>query len=112
VRDGLAPDAVNLILSVKPNGEIEFMARQCVGCDTQYLGGTTVSLPVDLYITRRGSTFEAAVGAYAHGSPGAPPPTVIGSVTLPVGDSVELGFAVTSHDVSRLNTAAFDHPAR
>jgi hypothetical protein len=33
-------------------------------------------------------------------------------VTLPVGDAVEFGFAVTSHDRTKLNRAAFDHPAR
>lgn len=26
--------------------------------------------------------------------------------------AVEAGFAVTSHDVSRITTAAFDHPER
>jgi hypothetical protein len=64
VRDGLAPDAVTLIVDVKPNGEIEFMARQCTGCDMQYFGGRTVALPVDLYVQRQNSTFTVLAGGY------------------------------------------------
>jgi hypothetical protein len=111
VRDGLSSDAVNLILNVKPSGEVEFMARECVGCETQYLAGTTVTFPTDLYIDRFGSTFSTYVGEYGHGPSGSSR-RLVGSVTLPVGDSVELGFAVTSHDTAQLAKAAFDHPAR
>ena len=111
VRDGLASNAVNMILDVKPSGEVEFMARECESCETQYLAGATVTLPADLYIRRRGSTFDALVGEYGHGTSGVPP-QLVGSVTLPVGDSVEVGFAVTSHDTTKLAGAAFDHPAR
>jgi hypothetical protein len=113
VRDGIAANAVNVIVDVKPNGEIEFMARQCVGCPTQYLGGAMVTLPINLYIERNGSTFTVLYGDYFHGAfTGNHETTVIGSVTLPMGDSVEAGFAVTSHDLGKLNTAQFDHPAR
>jgi hypothetical protein len=105
-RDGLAPDAVNVILDVKPDGGVEFMARTCTGCETQYLGGTTVTLPIDLEISRDGNTFHALVGQY--GNPASR--RQIGSVTLAFGPTFEFGFAVTSHDVGRLTTAAFDHP--
>ena len=105
-RDGLAPDAVNVILDVKPDGGVEFMARTCTGCETQYLGGTTVSLPIDLDISRVGNTFYASVGQY--GNPASR--RQVGSVTLAFGPTFEFGFAVTSHDVGRLTTAAFDHP--
>jgi hypothetical protein len=109
VRDGLAPDAVNLILDAKPNGEIEFMARECVGCNTQYLAGATAVFPFDLYVQRNGSTFNAYVNEYAGGGGVR---RLVGSVTLPVGNAVELGFAVTSHDTARLANARFDHPDR
>jgi hypothetical protein len=106
VRDGLAPDAVNMILDIKPDGGVEFMARTCKGCETQYLGGTTVTLPIDLFIVKRGNTFDAYVGQYANPSSR----RLVGSVTLPLGPTFEFGFAVTSHDVGRLTTAVFDHP--
>jgi hypothetical protein len=108
VRDGLAPNAINVILDVKPDGGVEFMARTCTGCQTQYLGGTRVTLPFALAIERNGNTFNAYVGEY-----GRPPSRrLVGSVTLALGPTCEFGFAVTSHDVGRLTTAVFDHPAR
>ena len=106
IRDGLSPDAVNLILDVKPDGGIEFMARTCTGCETQYLGGTTVNLPIALDIVKNGNTFDAYVEQY--GNPASR--RLVGSVTLALGPTFEFGFAVTSHDVGRLTTAVFDHP--
>jgi hypothetical protein len=42
--------------NVKPGGGVEFMARMCTGCQTTYLGGTTVTFPVYLRLSRTGST--------------------------------------------------------
>ena len=61
VRDGLAANAMFMIVDVKPNSEVEFMARLCTGCETQYLGGATVTLPAELIIERAGSTFSVYV---------------------------------------------------
>ena len=71
--------------------------------------GTNATLPVDLYVRRRGSTFEAYVKDRGNCESGMP--RLVGTVTLPVGDLVEFGFAMTSHDRTQLAKATFDHPA-
>jgi hypothetical protein len=108
VRDGVGADAMFVILDVKPNSEVEFMARLCTGCETQYLGGTTVTLPAELYIVRTGSTFDA----YVSPPSGSGPRRLVGSITIPMPLRVEAGFAVTSHDPAQLNTAVFGSTAR
>jgi hypothetical protein len=82
------------------------MARTCTGCQTQYLAGTTVTLPIDLDIVKNGNIFDAYVEQF--GNPASR--RLVGSVTRGLGPTFEFGFAVTSHDVGRLTTAAFNHP--
>jgi hypothetical protein len=107
-RDGVGADATFVILDVKPNSEVEFMARLCTGCETQYLGGTRVTLPAELYIVRTGSTFDAYVSPPSSSGPR----RLVGSITIPMPPRVEAGFAVTSHDPAQLNTAVFGSTER
>ena len=103
-RDGLLPNAVNVIVDAKPDGSVEFMARRCTGCNTEYLGGTQITFPTYLILTRSGSTYTASVSTTdsAHRTP-------IGSVDLSMTDS-RPGLAVTSHDPTALALAVFDTP--
>jgi hypothetical protein len=99
IRDGLAPDAAHVILSVKPNNEIEFMTRMCAGCETTYLGGMQVTLPVSLTLTRNGNVISAEV-RLNDGSV-----SQLGTVTLDLAGPVHAGAVVTSHDVGQFGTA-------
>ena len=106
VRDGTAANAVNVILDAKPNGEVEFMARRCAGCNTEFLGGAPnapLAFPLYLTLTVSGSTYTASVSSdNVH-------QTVIGSVDLPM-STPQSGLAVTSHDTSMTVLAEFDSP--
>jgi len=101
-RDGLAPGAASVILDAKPDGGIEFMARLCSGCETTFIAGANIGLPVILILGRNGSTFTAAVAVSDFTEA-----TTIGSVVVPMSDGVG-GLAVTSHDPGRLAKAEFD----
>ncbi len=102
IRDGTSPNAASVILDTRPDGSIEFMARRCAGCATEFLGTAHVTLPAVLILVNNNGAFTASVSQTdsAHA-------TTIGSVdvsmSVPVG-----GFAVTSHDASRTATAVFD----
>jgi regulation of enolase protein 1 (concanavalin A-like superfamily) len=103
IRQTLDPGSVSVILDVKPNGEIEFMARPTTGADTVYVGGTTTvfSRPW-LKLTRSGSAVTASIST--DGSSW----TVIGSAPSPLSGAAYVGLAVTSHDTAALNQATFD----
>ena len=101
MRESLSPDAAHVILNVKPNLEVEFMQRPAANGETQYLGGTFVSPSSWLRLTRRGATIVAAV------SPDGVSWTDVGETPGAMGDRIEAGLAVTSHDPSLLNTARF-----
>lgn len=104
IRDGLAPFAASVILDTRPDGNIEFMARMCPGCQTTFLGTTKVTLPALLSLARNGSTFTATV------TTGDSRTRVnLGSVVVTMAAPVQ-GFAVTSHDLSQLATVLFDNP--
>jgi hypothetical protein len=108
IRDSVAPDAMTVILDMKPNHEVEFMGRLCTGCDMQYLGGTTVTPPAELILIRSESTFTGYVAPqsdFAHRQE-------VGSIVIPMGPRVEHGVAVTSHNPGQLATAVFTSTAR
>jgi len=100
----LPPNAPSVILDAKPNGELEFMARPCTGCDTIYLGGAQLSFPGYLSLVKDGSTFTARFGQ----DPAAL--ETIGSVDVFMSEWIP-GLAVTSHDVSHTTTAVFENPS-
>jgi len=105
IRESLAANAANIILDVKPNGEIEFMVRPSTGASTQFISGAKVSTPVWLKLTiENATTVTAWVGAEVNQW------VPIGSATIAVGSwsSPLAGLVVTSHDPSQLNIAVFD----
>lgn len=103
-RDGLDPAASHVLLSMKPSGELEFMARFAPGEGTVYLGGAMPAVPVWLKLVKTGRTFTAYQSA-----DGAQWGTIL-SINLQAADAGMIaGLVVSSHDVSALNTAAFDN---
>ncbi len=98
-RDGTNADAASVILDTRPDGSIEFMARLCAGCATQFLGTANVTLPALLILTNNSGTFTASVS-----QTDALHATTIGTVDVSMSAPVA-GFAVTSHDTTRTATA-------
>ena len=102
IRSSTDPGAASVIVNVKPDGGIEFMARSWQGGPTTWYGGLATSGPAWVGLVRSGST----VSAYAaqDGNPWA----YLGTVNVDLPATVLGGLAVTSHDASQLNTATFD----
>jgi regulation of enolase protein 1 (concanavalin A-like superfamily) len=100
-----AANGARVILDVKPNGGIEFMARSTAGGSMSFVAGSGASFPVWLRLTRTGNQFvgEMSADGIAWAS--------VGSVTVTMPDPIEVGLAVTSHDPNVLNAARFDHIA-
>jgi regulation of enolase protein 1 (concanavalin A-like superfamily) len=101
VRAALDAGAANALLSVKPGGGIEFLARTAAGTPTVWGNGGTGSAPVWLRLARAGATLTASQSADGASW------TTIGTATVPMAASVYVGLAVCSHDTGALNTAAF-----
>ena len=92
-----------VLLDVRPNGLIEFMARQ-QGGSMQFLAGSAASFPVWLKLDHRGNQVTGYISQDGDAW------QTVGVTTL-AGDSTFIwaNLAVTSHDTSVLNTATFDH---
>lgn len=106
LRESLDPASASVILDVKPDGGIEFMVRYATGEPTVYLGGAQASQPGVYLRLDRTAANEIAASQSNDGASW----TRIGSVVVPFASTDLLaGLAVTSHDVSAMNTALFDH---
>jgi hypothetical protein len=113
IRQSLDPGSPMAILDVKPDGGIEFMTRSAQGAQTTFIaaGSTSVStdtdgrikMNVDLQLARLG---DSVVAFYCDQTAGSNC-VQIGSTAFPEGPALA-GLAVTSHDPSTLNQAAFD----
>jgi hypothetical protein len=99
IRQSLDPRSASVILDVKPDGGVEFMARSTSGDITQFVAGLQGALPLWLKLSRHGDTITGFAFDGASW-------VAVGSVTLPLTNSL-LGLAVTSHDPSTLNTSTF-----
>jgi hypothetical protein len=102
--------AARVILDVKPDGGIEFMARSTAGGSMSFLAGFPVTFPVWLRLRRIGDQFVGEVSMDDASW------ISLGNVTVPMPSTNILGmipggFAVTSHDAGALNNAVFDNVA-
>lgn len=103
LRETLSAGSTHVILDVRPGGSVEFMSRPSTGAATNYLGGATQGLPAWLRLTRSGSTVTAAVSA--DGSTW----STVGSTSVSMASSIDVGLAVCSHTTSATTTATFDN---
>ena len=94
-----------VIIDIRPNGIIEFMARPSTGAPMAFLAGSAASFPTWLRLTRLGSQFQGFASADGTNW------QLLGSATVSMASTINASLAVTSHDVSVLNTATFDHVA-
>jgi len=110
-RNGTDPNAASVVLDIKPDGGVEFMARLCGGCETTYLGGATMTFPAYLVLSPGTSdapdTFTAKI-SQTNPFQSSSGTTTIGTVTVPMPNRIG-GVAATSHDPSQLTTVMFDN---
>ncbi len=103
LRGSLTAGSAHVILDLRPNGVIEFMTRAVDGGSTTWLSGTTQPAPVWLKLTRTGTSVAGFV------SPDGVSWNQVGATTLSAPAGAYVGLAVTSHDVTQLNTSTFDN---
>jgi regulation of enolase protein 1 (concanavalin A-like superfamily) len=106
LRETIDPSSAHVILDVRPNGSIEFMTRSATGAPTSFIAGGTTTVPIWLKLSRSGSVVTGYTSS--DGSAWA----VVGSTTLSIASNALMGLAVTSHNPSVLNTAAFESIGR
>lgn len=105
LRQSLTAGSAHVILDLRPNGSIEFMVRSTSGGSTKWIASATQAAPAWLKLTRVGNVVTGY--ASANGSTW----TQVGTTSLPITAAAYIGLAVTSHDVTRLNTSTFDNIA-
>jgi regulation of enolase protein 1 (concanavalin A-like superfamily) len=96
-------DGTTVILDIRPNGLIEFMARPSAGADMQFLAGASATFPVWLKLQRTGSQFTGSISSDGRLW------QVVGTTTVAMPSDSLGGLAVTSHDTTSYNTSYFDH---
>jgi regulation of enolase protein 1 (concanavalin A-like superfamily) len=105
IRASTDPSAAFVIVDVKPDGGIEFMARSINGGETQYIAGAAGSFSVPLSLRREGSTVSAYILDGYFG-------TKIGSIDIDLPPNALIGLVVTSHERGTLATATFSGVTR
>jgi hypothetical protein len=103
LRESADPDAANVILDLRPDGSIEFMARTTTGEATSFYSGGYQPFPTWLMLVRMGSTVSGYVSI--DGSMW----NQVGTISVDLPPTVLGGLVVTSHDPSLTNTATFDN---
>lgn len=104
IREGTAANAKHAFCFVTPvttNG-VGFIRRTSTGAMSTYTGGSKSIAPRWLRLVRSGSTITASESA--NGTTW----TTVGTVTVSMTNPVQIGFAVTAGDNSKLCTAVFD----
>jgi hypothetical protein len=102
-RETLAPNAANVMVFMAPSFGADFQNRPAAGAASSFVQGIATPTPYWLKLERRGSAFNG------YGSADGAHWTLVGSVTIPMGQTVYIGLAVTAHNNTLLNTATFDH---
>jgi len=102
VRQSLDDDSPYLDVAVHGDGLIEMQYRECKG-GVSIGVRTPVKAPATVRIERDGDVFTASVSK--DGGPFQP----IGAFALGMSDPVNVGLAVSSHDVKSLATAVFSN---
>jgi hypothetical protein len=100
------PSGPTVVLDVKPDGGIEFMARAGEAEAMSFLAGASLPMPTWLKLVRSQDTFTAFVSADGQTW------NLVGTVDVPLSTGFRYyyaGLAVTSHDPGVLNTSVVDN---
>jgi len=106
IRGSLASNAAMAIMLVTPSKGTALQYRTSAGGSAASIAGPFATAPYWVKIVRSGNTITGYVSS--NGSSW----TTVGTVTLNLGSTVQIGLAVSSHNSSRLATATFDNVSR
>jgi regulation of enolase protein 1 (concanavalin A-like superfamily) len=105
IRASTAANAANVFAFVTPvQHGTGAQVRAAAGGETVHQYGPARNAPAWVRLQRSGNTFTAS------SSPDGVTWTPFATHTVPMGATVQAGFAVTSHDATQLNTAVFTDP--
>jgi len=102
LRQNLTAGSEEVILDVKPDGGVEFLARSAQDGSTTFIAGSAPPFPGWLKLVRAGATAAGFVSMDGITW------TMVGSASISMTTS-DVGLAVTSHDDAVLNSATFDN---
>ena len=107
VRNGLAAGAAHAFMIQTPTTTrgTAFQRRSTVNGATTHTAGPVVAPPYWVKLVRSGDTITAAV------SPNGTTWTVVGTNTIAMGTTINIGLAVSSHVAGSLATTTFDNVA-
>jgi hypothetical protein len=106
IRASADANAATVVLDLKPDGGLEFMARYATGEPMTFIAGG-VARAADVWLSLEQIGGEIA-GAYSlDGATW----TAVGSVSVTMPANTHAGLAVTSHNPAVLNGVIFDHVA-
>jgi glucose/arabinose dehydrogenase/PKD repeat protein len=101
IRESLADDSANVTVFLSPQNGAGLQSRSVAGGSTALTRGPGMTAPAWLRLRRRGNDFAGAISSdgttWSH----------IGTHTLAMGATPQVGLAVSSFDNSRLNSAQF-----
>ena len=103
MRDSLAANAMHASMFVTPGKGLAFQRRTSTGGASTNTSGGSGTAPMWVRVTRSGSTFSAYTSS--DGSSW----TLVGSDTIPMGTTIDVGLALSSRDDSALATATLDN---
>lgn len=105
IRESLAANARNVATLVTPAGGVGAQARLATGGSTTFTSGPWgATAPYWVRLVRSGNRIAAYVSANGTAW------TLLTTVDFATSAPVYVGFAVTSHDATQLNTAVFGDP--
>jgi regulation of enolase protein 1 (concanavalin A-like superfamily) len=104
-RDGLTAGAAHAFMIQTPSATkgSAFQRRVTAGGESTHTAGPMVAPPQWVKLTRSGTTITASVSL--DGSSW----TVVGTETIAMGSTINIGLAVSSHVAGSLATATFDN---
>jgi regulation of enolase protein 1 (concanavalin A-like superfamily) len=103
IRQTLAADSAHAFMLVSPGKGTAFQRRTAGGGISTSTSGPTATAPRWMKLTRTGDIFSAYDSADGIAW------TLVGSDTIPMGSTVLVGIAVTSHNLGASATATFDN---
>jgi regulation of enolase protein 1 (concanavalin A-like superfamily) len=106
IRGSLASNAAYAFMIVSASKGTAFQYRTSAGATAANVTGTGAAAPTWVRIVRKGNVITASQSS--NGSTW----TTIGSASLAIGTTVDIGLAVSSHDNSKVCTATFDNVSR
>jgi regulation of enolase protein 1 (concanavalin A-like superfamily) len=104
IRQSLAANSANVFAFVTAGAGSATQARSTAGATTQFTPGPWLGAPHWLRLVREGTRIKSFASSDGVSW------TEVGAFDVALTETVYIGFAVTSHDTTKLNTAVFTDP--